>query len=579
MDNGMLMTPELLKRTSAFLITTLCLALIVALYLPGIDTIWLYHEETRRALVAREMMENATWLTPTINQQAYWAKPPLFNWSIILSSIFTDGQITELTARLPSLLSTLALTILLWLFTRQYFHYRLQVWLLLMVLFTPELTRKATSAELDTVFTVLVNLSLFSWFYFWQKQQSKRAWIVSMMLIGLAYLCKREAALLCYFLTILGFLVYSKQWRSINKAEFFTALFIPLLCAAIWWLPMLIQFGLNASIELNQAEVAARQHQGNNVNYLTSVFSYPFMVAVALLPASLLLPLLFIQTYRQYLQTHYGHLYYFCLIATFSNLVPIMLIGDSNVRYFLPMFIPALLLATMLLDAGQTIELKSQQEKRDWARIYLKGLSRTIPLIFYSAIIIGCAVLVTMAGVSTQSNLGLIAVSVIVMFLLIRKTRQRLLPNTIEQAKSFAIFSMVLVICIRLVDISYSLPYRQQSLEKYRNIEAMLIQINQIRNDMEWRSKTSGIEQRISIYGDHKLSHGLYFYDETHLITAVNCTTFENKNPALWLFIESKDVQLAISADDTLLAQFPYTKKYRLHLIATTKPSQYCQTK
>ncbi|WP_394173104.1 ArnT family glycosyltransferase [Thalassotalea litorea] len=577
MGERMLATPGLLKQFVVLTFALLSLVLIVALYLPGLDTIWLYHEETRRALVAREMMENTTWFTPTINQQAYWAKPPLFNWSIILASVFTDGQINELSARLPSLLSTLVLIVFLLLFTRRYFSYRLQIWLLFMVLFTPELTRKATSAELDTVFMVLVNLSWFSWFYFWQKHQSKRAWFISMTFVGLAYLCKREAALLCYFLSVIGFLIYSRSWHSINKRDFFTALLIPIFCAAIWWVPMLVQFGLDASIELNQAEVTARQNRGSNIEYLTGVIGYPFKIIVALLPASLLLPLLFNQHCRLNLKSTYGHFYHFCLITVIGNLLPLMLIGDSNVRYYLPMFIPALLLSTMILNGGFTAADNTSTSKTLWPTYYRTWLTKPIPLLFSGVLLIACTLLIITAPVSLPSSLGLVGVISLTVLFMVHMLRKTAYTKTAPQATSFMLFSIILVLLIRLVDISYSLPYRYQSLAKYRNIEAMLTQIKHIRNDLEQHNLAQGNVRKINVYGDHKLSHGIYFYDKTHLITSVNCQSFENNRNALWVFIKKQDEPIDVATGDTLMAQFPYTKKYRLFVIATTSPSQYCQ--
>ncbi|QDO99894.1 ArnT family glycosyltransferase [Thalassotalea sp. PS06] len=573
MESSYMATLGLRKRLFFLIGILIAIIAIVALYIPGMDTIWLYHEETRRALVAREMAQNGTWLTPTINQQAYWAKPPLFNWTIILTSSFTGGEINELSARLPSLLFTFAGIISLFLFTRRYLSLRVQVWLMLMVLFTPELARKATSAELDTVFMVLVNLSLFTWFYYWQKQQSKTAWVVSMTCLGLAYLCKREAALLCYFLTIFGFLTYCRLWPKVNKTVLLSTLLIPIIFAALWWLPMLVKFGLQSSVELNQAEMAARQNKGSTIEYLLGVIKYPFEVWLALLPASLLLPVLLAKSLRMRLKENYGDLYLFCLVGIVLNLLPVMLIGDSNVRYFMPMFILALLLSAMIIDLWINDQLKAG----NWLARYQKNLGKSIPMVFYSLLIVACAVVMVMAPVSWQSNIGLLVILSISVYLAVRQWQLPKADKAIEQGKSFLQFSIILVLLVRLFDLSYSLPYRDKSLHEYRDIEGSLQQIKAIKEKVVVNSPTATDIRTTSVYGDHNLSHGIYFYDEERLVTPVDCKTFTTKQAAIWLFLLENGESLELGNGDVLLAQFPYTKKHRLHLVNTKDPEQYCR--
>ncbi|TKB46438.1 phospholipid carrier-dependent glycosyltransferase [Thalassotalea mangrovi] len=562
------LTNQLLLLFSGILV----ISLLVGLYLPGIDIIPLYHEETRRALVAREMLANSSWFTPTINQQAYWAKPPLFNWSIIAASLLTDGHIDEFVARLPSMVFAFMMALALWLFSRQIFDLRIRAWLVLMFLLTPELIRKATSAELDTVFMVLVNLSLFSWFYFWHKQQTARAWYMSMTFVGLAYLCKREAALLCYFLTVVGYLTYCKSWSKVNKKELFGALLIPFVCAAMWWIPMLAKFGWQASVELNQAEIAARQSQGTALQYLSGVLSYPVKVWLALLPAGLLLPLLISGRYRQQLNSRYTNLYPYCLIALISNLIPIMLIGDSNVRYYLPMFVPALLLTAMILQ----IAYHSEQDNvvQHWHDRYLQTLGNTVPMLTYGVIALACLLLAFMAPVSSNSNIGLMIIFIFTLFIILGQYRRPQSYNTSDHSNAFVFFSVTLVLLLRLFDISYSMPYRLKSLSEYRDIDATLKQINQ---EVKNKAQATGSAKPVQVYGDYRLPHALYFYDNKSLIRATDCISFDESEEATWLFIQPSDEPITIKSGDTLLAQFPFFKKHRLHLINTSQPGLYCR--
>ncbi len=56
--------------------------------------------------VAKEMVRGGDWLTPHLNGEVFWDKPPLFYW---LSSLAMKVLgVSELTARLPSAIMAVA---------------------------------------------------------------------------------------------------------------------------------------------------------------------------------------------------------------------------------------------------------------------------------------------------------------------------------------------------------------------------------------------------------------------------------------------------------------------------------------
>lgn len=71
-------------------------------------------DEPRFALVAHEMLQNNHWLQPHRNDRPYPDKPPLFFWSIAFVSALNGGEVTALTARLPSALAAALVLYLMW---------------------------------------------------------------------------------------------------------------------------------------------------------------------------------------------------------------------------------------------------------------------------------------------------------------------------------------------------------------------------------------------------------------------------------------------------------------------------------
>jgi hypothetical protein len=101
--------PRQRTRRDLVLLTLLCLVT----YFPGLTTHGLTNwQEAQRAVVAREMQANGSWLVPTINAHPYLAKPPLIYWCQLALAEVTGGRVglfhLRLTVALAGLVGVLA---------------------------------------------------------------------------------------------------------------------------------------------------------------------------------------------------------------------------------------------------------------------------------------------------------------------------------------------------------------------------------------------------------------------------------------------------------------------------------------
>src|SRR6266404_280332 len=94
-------------RLQVLVLTTIIWA---GIYLPGLGSVELKHEEPRRVLPAVHMLASGDWLVPRVGEVPYLRKPPLLNWLIAGAFKLTDGR-SEWAVRLPSVLATLALAL------------------------------------------------------------------------------------------------------------------------------------------------------------------------------------------------------------------------------------------------------------------------------------------------------------------------------------------------------------------------------------------------------------------------------------------------------------------------------------
>src|SRR5215472_1447250 len=80
------------------------------IYLPALGSIAIKGEEGRRILPAVRMLETGNYIVPQVGSNPYYRKPPLVNW-LVATSFKVFGVRNEWTARLPSVLSVLAVAI------------------------------------------------------------------------------------------------------------------------------------------------------------------------------------------------------------------------------------------------------------------------------------------------------------------------------------------------------------------------------------------------------------------------------------------------------------------------------------
>ena len=96
-----------MSRAATFSIVLFCW---VAIYLPGLGSLEIKGEEGRRILPAVTMIDTGNYLVPQVGSEPYYRKPPLVNW-LVAASFKVTGARNEWTARLPSVLSVLAVAL------------------------------------------------------------------------------------------------------------------------------------------------------------------------------------------------------------------------------------------------------------------------------------------------------------------------------------------------------------------------------------------------------------------------------------------------------------------------------------
>jgi 4-amino-4-deoxy-L-arabinose transferase-like glycosyltransferase len=208
-----------------------------AIYLPGLGSVQLEHEEPRRALPGIHMLASGDWLVPRVGSEPYLRKPPLLNWAIALSCKLAGG-VSELAVRLPSVIATVMLSVAIfgiagprWLGRRG--------GLIAAIFFLVNFTMIETGrlAELEALYVSLTGIALILWMTSWRNETGPwQLWLLPAPFLALGMLTKGPTHLIFYYGIIFPVLLIGKNTRSLLHPAHFLSLiviFAPLLCWAV----------------------------------------------------------------------------------------------------------------------------------------------------------------------------------------------------------------------------------------------------------------------------------------------------------------------------------------------------------
>ncbi len=91
----------------------LLVVLVVAAFFSRMTALSVRGEESRRGLIAREMLETGDWIVPRCQGVPLFSRPPLQNWLIALVAT-VRGKVDAVALRLPSDCAILLTTILIY---------------------------------------------------------------------------------------------------------------------------------------------------------------------------------------------------------------------------------------------------------------------------------------------------------------------------------------------------------------------------------------------------------------------------------------------------------------------------------
>jgi 4-amino-4-deoxy-L-arabinose transferase-like glycosyltransferase len=269
----------------------------VGIYLPGLGTLQLQHEEPRRALPGLHMLASGDWLVPRVGSDPYLRKPPLLNWAIALSCKLSGGP-SEWAVRLPSVLATLALALTIvgvaggrWLGQEG----GLIAAIFFLVNFT--MVESGRLAELEALYVSFTGIALILWMTSWHQEVGPwQLWLSPAPFLALGMLTKGPTHLVFYYGVVLPVLLFGKDARSLLHPAHWLSLALIIGALLCWAIPCSLAVGDHNPVAVwhfwwNQLASRASTESSQHFHLSAWLLNGP-QTLKNFLPWTLLLPLL-----------------------------------------------------------------------------------------------------------------------------------------------------------------------------------------------------------------------------------------------------------------------------------------------
>jgi 4-amino-4-deoxy-L-arabinose transferase-like glycosyltransferase len=248
-------------------------------------------DEPRYAQVAQEMLDSGNWLSPTVNGESYLEKPPLLFWSQALLSL-PLGHVNEWTARLPSVLSAVAVVLLTYLLARSLFGVGVAWWTVVILITTQRFWWQARTGQIDMLLTAAMMAALYA---LWRWHETRRTGWLFVVYAGMAagLLAKGPPAILFIVLFIFAFYWGDKDSRK--QTHWIVGTLAAVAITLAWYIPARLLAGESAE-EAVQSGIAGNLFRNTIGRMVMGVskaqwpWYYAETIPADLLPWTLLLP-------------------------------------------------------------------------------------------------------------------------------------------------------------------------------------------------------------------------------------------------------------------------------------------------
>lgn len=368
-----------------------CLTLLmIAATVPRLTVLPVWGEESRWAVVAREMMESGNYIVPTQQGVAFPDRPPMLSWTMIVFSRVL-GDFTLTSVRLPSVVATIVTVWLIYIYARQFLTAHGALAAALAYPTMGVMLKFQRVAETDAMLALWVTGSLFVWHIGYRSRwPAALTWTAGYACAALAALTKGPQGPIYFLSAAAALLAYERNGKYFFSRAHLVGIAGFAAIVGLWLVPFTRLAGWHAALA-SVTQIAARGRFVYSPSQLGHIVGYPIEVFVSTLPWSVMLIAFLDPSIRERVASSGRAHVVFLTSACGVGFLSCWVAASSGTRHLIAIY------PCMSVLIGAAIEATWNARRRaPW--------DRRIRLLIWTAVVIavGSAVIVDVAAMPTR---------------------------------------------------------------------------------------------------------------------------------------------------------------------------------
>jgi len=330
-----------------FLIILILFSLFFALFL-HLDYPFLRGEEQRRAVVAIECHESGNYIVPQLLGETYYNKPPMFNW-VLAGFIFATGSFSEWVIRLPGVLALVVISLVLYGIVSRYLGKETGILSSLFLLTSADIFFFAViyAGEIDLFYSMLVFFQVISVFYYFDKKEYFRLFVISYLFAAFGLLTKGFPSIAFQAFTLLAVCIWYRRWKLLFGWQHFAgiAVFGIIVGGYFYWYSLYGDvWAYLGNLFKETSQRSANEYSIGEI--VLTLFVFPLQLFKLILPWSVFILFAFGRGRIRFIRSN--KLLSFIMVFLIPNLIVYWISPELRNRY-LYMFLPFIVVLPAVL--------------------------------------------------------------------------------------------------------------------------------------------------------------------------------------------------------------------------------------
>lgn len=414
--------------------------LLLALFLNlGMNPLAL--EEPRRTMVAFEMLLRNNFIVPTEFGQAYFNKPPVWNWIVIVGMKLFPNNL-EMAGRFFSVIFFLLSGFVLFSALKKYANQKVALFSSLLYLISLDiLFYFSLLGEIDLFYSSVTFSSFVLLFHFYNEKRYFVAFLLFYVCNAIGVLTKGMPSFLFAGITVLVLLLLNRDFKRIFSIQHIIGGIVFLAMVVGYFYVYSLQGDVEAFVDKLFFESASRT-QAEKTGFfqiIAHIFAFPFETLKNIFPAAFLLPFVFVKGVKKQIQNNRLMVFFFWTII--ANII-IYWVSEGTKQRYIYMLYPMLVSLIVFVY----IENKDRLPK-------YKSILRVISIVLSVVFLAGSIAIPFLPMLKKFANMNMVSIVFSVVFLV-------LLALNFKQ-KQFDIWLMIWGFLLLRVVFNFTvIPYR-----------------------------------------------------------------------------------------------------------------------